>query len=437
MATTVRPRASRWVSSTFNALDIRHFRILWIGTLLSMLAFMMSMTAQSVVAFELSGNNRAVGFVMFGQGIAMLILSPFGGALADRLSKRLILLICQSVIGLSMLATATLIATGGITVFWLAAGSFVMGTMFSFLGPARQAYLGDLVEPARRGNAVALSQVAMNLTRVVGPFLAGGLLAWRAFGSAGTYFFMAGLFVIVVATLVLLPGTRSTSAGRPGVLSEIGAGLRHVGENRRLLQLVVGFVLVTLVGFPYMTVLPGFTTDVLGRGTAEFGVLLGISALGGLIVSLVVASLADSARAPLILLLSSAGIGVALILTGLAPSFAVALLTMFVVGGAVSGFQTLNSALVMRETAPAYYGRVMSITMLAFSGTGLIALPIGLLADAIGERATLVLMGAGVCVVVLLLALWSARADAARASDTPDQTDDGRLVAPIKTPVER
>ena len=411
MARTVpRPQVGGWLSTTFASLDNRNFRVLWVGTALSFLAFMMSMTAQSVVAFDLTGNNRAVGFVMFGQGIAMLVLSPFGGALADRMSKRLLLLLCQTVIGLTMFATAVLIATGAITVFFLAVGSFVMGTMFAFLGPGRQAYLGDLVESERRGNAVALTQVAMNLTRVVGPFLAGGLLAWRLTGAAGTYFFMAGLFVVVVATLFLLPGTRSSAAGRPSVLSEIKAGLRHVGENPRLLQLVAGFVLVTMVGFPYMTVLPGFASRELGVGTGGYGILLGISAMGGLIASLAVASLADSPRAALVLLLSSIGIGVTLILTGLAPSFAVALVTMFCLGGAVSGFQTLNNALVMHETDPAYYGRVMSITMLAFSGTGLVALPVGLLADAIGERGTLMAMGAAVCVIVALLALWSVRA---------------------------
>ncbi|MGH2602198.1 MAG: MFS transporter [Dehalococcoidia bacterium] len=405
--TTPRPRASRWVSSTFASLDLRHFRVLWIGTALSFIGFMMSSTAQNVVAFDLTGNNGAVGLVMFGQGMAMLILSPFGGALADRMSKRLLLLVCQSAIGLTMFATGVLIATGAITVLLLAAGAFVMGTMFSFLGPARQAYIGDLVAPERRGNAVALTQVAMNMTRVVGPFLAGGLLAWSAVGSAGTYFAMAALYVVVVATLMQLPPTRSTSAGRPGMLTEIAGGLRHIRENPRLTQLVVGFVLVTIVGFPYMTVLPGFATRDLDVGTAGYGVLLGVSALGGLIMSLAVASLADSARAPLVLLLSSAGIGVTLILTGLAPSFALALVTMFGVGGAVSGFQTLNNALALRETGPAYYGRVMSITMLAFSGTSLIALPIGMLADAIGERATLIMMGAGVCLAVGLLRMWA------------------------------
>jgi len=131
---TARPRLSGWVSSTFGALENRHFRVLWIGTALSFIGFMMSATAQNVVAFELAGSNRAVGLVMFGQGVAMLILSPFGGALADRVSKRLLLLVCQAAIGLTMLATALLIAGGLITVLLLAAGSFVMGTMFALSG---------------------------------------------------------------------------------------------------------------------------------------------------------------------------------------------------------------------------------------------------------------------------------------------------------------
>ena len=402
-------RASRWLSTTFSALELRDFRVLWIGTALSGLAFMMSMTAQSVVAFDLSGNNRAVGLVMFGQGVAMLFISPFGGALADRLSKRLLLLLCQSVIGLAMFATALLIATDRITIFFLAAGAFVMGTMFSFLGPARQAYVGEVVDLDRRGNAVALSQVAMNLTRVVGPSLAGVMLAVGLIGAAGTYFFMAFLFVLVVATLLQLPPTRASAPSGTHVLGEIGAGLRHVTENPRLLHLVAGFVLVTMVGFPYMTVMPGFVTQELGRGAAAYGILLAVSALGGLIVSLAIASLADSPRAPLLLSLMSGGLGVMLILTGLVPNFAAALVTMFGVGGCVSGFQALNSALTLRDTAPAYYGRVMSITMLAFSATGIIGLPIGVLADAIGERTTLIVMGVGVLLVVAGLALWSGR----------------------------
>ena len=418
---TVRAGAAGWVGATFDSLRNRGYRILWIGSALSFLGFMMSMTAQSVVAFDLAGNNEAVGLVQFGQGVMMLALGPFAGAMADRLSKRTVILLCQAVIALLMLSIALLIYTGAISVLFLAAGSAIMGTTFAFLGPTRQAYLGDLVEPERRGNAVALSQVAMNGTRIVGPFLVGGLLSWRLTGSGGTFLFIAGLFAIVVWTTFLLPPTAARpSRGGPSVRQDIVLGFKHVTENPQLLLLVASFVLVVMCGFSYMTVMPGFTEQELGVGTAGLGVLLGVAAIGGLIVSLVFAGFADSPRAALLLIVSSAGLGAGLILTGLAPSFTLAMATMFLVGAASSGFQTLNNALVMRETDPAYYGRVMSLTMMAWSGTGLVALPVGWYADLVGERGALMTMGAAVCAVTGLLALWAARnAGRPRAAAAP------------------
>ncbi len=394
-----------WFASTFDSLTIRPYRILWLGTVLSFVAFMMSNTAQGVVAYDLTGSNRAVGWVGFGQGIAMLGLMPFGGAIADRLSKRFLLLFGQSSIGLSMLLLGILIRTDAITIFFLACGAFITGTMFSFIGPTRTAYIGELVPPERRGNAIALTQVGMNMTRVFGPFAAGGLLAWAVVGKAGVYFIMAGIFVFVVATLAQLPPSVGKSLPGRSVMGDIRLGVQHVAANPRLKTLILGFLTVTVLGFPYMVVLPGLTKDQLHAGDAGYGTLVGVSSIGGLAMSLVVASLADSQRATLYLTLSSLGLGVALILTGLAPTFPVALLTMMLVGGAGSAFQTLNNAIALREAQPEYFGRVMSLMMLAWSFNGLIGLPIGLLADEIGERHVLIVMGVAVMAGVALLAM--------------------------------
>lgn len=395
----------------FAALSNRDFRVLCLGSFFAFVAFMMSSTAQNVVAFDLSGNNRAVGFVAFGQGLAMLVFPPFGGALADRLSKKLLLLICQSVIGFTFLFLAILLATDTVTIFFLAAGSFVTGTMFSLMGPTRMALVGELVEPERRGNAAALTQVAMSSARVAGPFMGGGLLAWSIFGATGTYFLTAAIFVFVVATLSLLPPTspRAADSQKTSVRQDIMLGVRYVSENPRLLPLVVGFFLIVTVGFSYFTVLPGFASDQLGLGAAGFGTLVGVSAIGGLLTSILVTPFADSARAKTALTFSSLGIGISLIVLGLVPGFALALVAMFLVGGCTTGFQTLNSALVLREANPAYYGRVMSLLMLAWGAVGLVSLPVGILADAIGERGTLMLCGIAVCVVVLGVEYWFAR----------------------------
>ncbi len=395
-----------WVSATFDALRVRDYRVLWIGTVVSFLAFQMSSTAQSVVAFDLTRNNHAVGFVAFGQGISMLALTPFGGAVADRVSKRLLLLVAQATIGATMFAIGMLILTDSITVFFLAMASFITGMMFSFNGPTRTAYIAELVGPERRGNAMALTQVGMNATRIFGPFLVGGLLAWQLVGAAGTYFFMSGLFVFVMATLVQLPPSAGRRQAGSTVVGDIRLGVRHVMENPRLLQIVAAFWLVTMLGFPYFVVMPGFTKGVLHAGTAGFGLLVGVSAIGGLAMSLVVASMADSPRAPLLQALSSLLMGLALICTGLAPTFAIALVTMVFVGAGGSGFQTLNNTLALREASPVYFGRVMSLTMLAWSFNGLVGLPIGYLADAFGERAVISGMGVSVCGVVALMAVW-------------------------------
>jgi MFS family permease len=386
--------------------------VLWIGSALAFVAFMMSVTAQSVVAYDLAGSNNAVGAVQFGQGLALCLLGPVAGAIVDRLSKRLVLLICQSVIGLTMLALALLLRTDTLTVSSLVGSAVVMGTMFSFLGPARQAYLGELVEPERRGNAVALTQVAMNATRVIGPFLAGGLLAWHVVGPAGTYFVIAAMFAVVVATLTLLPPSPNRWRGRgrsPSITLDVKRGVKHVTRRPHLRLLIASFMLVIMTGFPYLAILPGYATEELGVGTAGIGVLLGAAAAGGFIVSLLFASLANAPRAPLLLAVTGGFFGGALILTGLAPSLPLAVLSLFCLGAAGSGFQTLNNALVMQVADPAYYGRVTALLMVGWGVNGLIALPISLFADAAGERTALMVMGVAVCAATVVITSWATR----------------------------
>jgi MFS family permease len=377
---------------------------------LAFVAFNMSMTAQGVVAYDLTGSNTSVGAVVFGQGIAMLFLNPFGGAVADRFSKRWLILIAQFVIGSTMLATAILIETNQITILFLAIGAFVVGSMFSFLGPTRTALVGDVVSEGRIGNAMALIQVGGNFARIGGPFLAGALLSWPLIGSGGTYFFIASIFVLVIVTLFWIPDSPARAdRGETNVLQDIRSGFRHVLDHPRLAHALVSFHLVTMIGLSYIVLMPGFAKDVLDAGTAGLGVMLGVAAAGGFVMSLIVASLADSKRAPLFLALSSLALGSTLILVGFAPTFGVALLVMFLVGGASSAFQTLNNAVALRRTTRQFYGRVVSLMFLAWGMMSLMSLPIGILGDLAGERTVLSGLGVTLCVVVALLTLWEKR----------------------------
>lgn len=397
---------------------MRDYRILWIGTTLSFIAFLMSSTAQGVVTYDLAGNNRAVGAVLFAQSLSMFILSPVAGVIADRWPKRRSLLICQVTVLATYLLIGALLATDRLTVPILAASGLVIGITFAAIRPVRSAYLGDIVPPERRGNAVALQQVAISAAQVLGPFIAGGLLAWELVGKAGTYFFMSALYLVVVVTLWKIPATPSRGkAAGPGVLTDIVLGFRHVFANPRLLWCIAGFVLLTIVGQPYLVVLPGFTKDELGAGTGALGVLFGISAIGGLSLSLVVASWADTPKAAPALMVSTFILGLALLGLGIAPSFFLAAVAMFFIGCGVGGFQTLNNAIAMKESEPAYYGRVISLTMMALSLSGIVSLPLGFLADAAGERAVLVLLGIATCAVTAGLTFW--RVHISRAYPAP------------------
>jgi len=147
----------------------------------------MSTAAQSVVAFDLRGSNSSVGSVVAAQGLAMLLLGPFGGALADRLRKRRLIAASQSVTATVVRPLALSVATGTIRVEYLALGSLVMGATFAFLGPARQAPTVDLVPSEQRGNALALTQVGHSASRVLGPAVAGLFLAWAFSRATGAY----------------------------------------------------------------------------------------------------------------------------------------------------------------------------------------------------------------------------------------------------------
>ncbi len=391
---------SGWAQTTFQALYDRNYRILWVGTTLAFLAFMMSSVVQSIVAFDLTGTNEAVGVVSVGMGLATLLIAPFGGVVADRLSKRLLLLFGQGAIGVTFALVGVLIVTDQITIFWLAASTFVMGAVFSFIAPARQAWIGEILPAANLANGIALQQVAMTATRILGPFLCGGLIAISFVGTGGTYLAMSGMFIFVLATLYQVP-TAPPSERSKGVSigGDIVLGLRHLRERPQLLVLAASFIGIVIAGFSYQVVLPGYLDHSLGHDPAEIALLFGVGAVAGLTVTVVLAGMSDSRHAFRLMLLGGLIMALGLALMAIAPGMLVALGAMLLVGAGSSSFQLLNNSLIMQESDRAYHGRVMSIVMLAWGFNGLVAFPFGFIADRLGERETLAVMGALVLAV--------------------------------------
>lgn len=387
---------------SFGALAVRPFRVLLTGTLLSFTAFFTSTVVQSVVAFELTGTNTAVGSAVFGQGMGMTLCGPLGGALADRLPKRRVIAASQLVSSICFATLASLYASGELVLSHLVISSFLIGCAFGFLGPARQALAADLVSPTRVGSAMALTNVVNTISRVLGPFVAGVLLAWEGLGATTAYSTMSVLYLGSALLLLFLP----RSVVRPNVadthvFQDLRGGLVYVWQHVELRNLLIFFVSVMLIGFPHVTLIPGLLENQLGRPAEEVTRFAFFSAIGAFAASVTVARYADSTAATRIYSWMAIAFGVSLILLAAAPGLFAGLAIIVIVGAASGGFHALNGAVIARRTEPEFMGRVMSLTLLAFAGFSLTALPLGILADRFGER--FVLAGMGVAVTVLSL----------------------------------
>ncbi len=403
---------------TFAALAVPSFRVMWAGTWASYIPFFMSNVVNGVVAFQLAHVNRAVGTVVFAQGVAMAALAPLGGAGADRWPKRRVLVLTQLAAAVVFGSFALLLALERLSIVALAAGSFVLGVSVSFLGPARQALAAELVGPDLRGNAVALNQVPLTGAQVLGPAIAGFMLA-SPWGATGAYALMSALYV--AAALALLPLPRSlgrVGAAETHVLADLRDGLRYVATHRRLRLLVSFFVGVIMTGFSYIAVLPGLVEHAFERPAEAVPPLFFTSALGGLAVTLATARLADTQRALPVFVAMPFLFAAGLLAVSAAPSYLAGVAAMFVVGSGFGGFQTLNAAVIVRATEPHYLGRVFSLTMLAFAGVSLMSLPVSVLADTVGERATLAALSAIVVAIALAVVVALRRIDRAQPSST-------------------
>lgn len=380
------------------------FRLLWLGTLFSFLGMQMQVIARGYLAFELTGKNSALGGVMIAFGVPQLFLGLWGGVLADRLPKRNMLIICQLIVGANSAAVAVLIELNMIEFWMLIVAGFVQGAGFAFIGPARQAFIGDLVDRHAIGNAVVLQQLSMNSSRVIGPAIAGAMIGIAVIGTAGVYFMTTIGFVLATVTMLRLPaGNPTPRETKVSPLADMKDGLDYVRQRPSIMLLILTFFAVIMVGFPYQSFLPSVAKDVYGMGGGGLGVLQSAGAVGAVIATLLVAAYAESRHnwvaQPVLALI----FGLSLVGFGLAPNFWFGLLAMTAIGAFASGFQGVNNSLTMQSTDGPYQGRVQSISMLSWSLFGLMSLPIGILADQIGIQETLVILGVVVMVSVALL----------------------------------
>ncbi len=394
--------APRWMKP-FLALKEQEFRHLWLGMLPGTLGMQMGMITNGYLAYELTNSAAAIGFVTLGSGIPMLLFALIGGVVADRVSKRRVLMITQTIIGLCAVALAVVVLTGVVTIWMMTAVAFVMGTCFAFNMPARQSFVAEIISRKRLMKAIALNNAGMNMSRVVGPALAGFLIGKPWMGIGGIYVLMACMYAFVVLSLFRI-SDRGTSANvrKASGYRSLLDGLSYIKGNAVVLALLMLAFAPVILGMPYQALMPVFAEEVFSVGATGLGLLMMVNGIGALLGSLAVASMSGASRRGLIQL----GLGVAfgLSLAGFAWSgrFDVAMLALLIVGATSAGYMALNSTLVMDKTEPQFHGRVMSVYMLTFSAMPLAVTPFGAMADSYGAPLTIGIGGLALVAVVVI-----------------------------------
>ncbi len=397
---------------TFQALHNPHYRMLWLGMLSAFLTMNMQQVARGWLAYELTGSARALALVAISWGAPMLLFSLPGGVAADRFEKKHVMMASQLAGAFVAVGVALLVAFDLIEIWHLVVAGLIQGTGFAFNLPARQAIIRELVSNGELMNAVALNNAGMNLMRIVGPSLAGILIATPTVGVEGVYFVMTGFYFLAAITLARLPRTRArrlAAEGRPAVergspLRQIRAGLAYVIANPNVRTLMALAFLPILIGFPYQILLPVMAgKEALDVGARGLGVMATAVGAGALVGSLVVASLGRFQRRALLQAFMGVGFGAGLAAFAGAPTLMLAIPALALVGFAADAYSSLNSTMIMTNTDPRFQGRVMSIYLMTFAAMPLGAAPLSGFADLIGVRETV--LGMGIIVAAFIAAV--------------------------------
>ena len=395
---------------TFAALRFPQHRRLWMSGLVVFLAVNSQTIARGWLARELTGTNAGLGGVLLGFGLAMLVATPFGGVAADRLPKRTVLVVAQLLLVFSSGWIGVAVQFDFVQYWMLIAAGALQAVAFALYGPGRMAFIAELVPEDTMPNAIVLGQMSAEGMRVIGPTTAGILIGAATWGLAAVFIASTVLCTAaVLLTLTLPPGEPRTDRPRRSPWEELGDGLQYVRDHKDISLLVFTSLAVVMAGYPYMAFLPSVADGIFDAGSGGYGLMATTSAIGALAAGFVTA--AGSSRRDQWPVVSVAGavFGIGLVALGLAPVFAVALVVLLVVGGASLMFQTTVNSLLLGRSDFEYHGRIQSLIMLGFSGFGIVALPLGVLADTIGLRTTLVLMGSAALVTTAVYTKRSTR----------------------------
>ncbi|MFC1993803.1 MFS transporter [Chloroflexota bacterium] len=395
---------AKGLRGTFRSLENRNYRWFWLSALAAFTSMQMQVFARGWLVYDLTGSSLALGWVSFAFGIPILLLSPLGGTITDRVDKRNLLITTQILAGIANLVIAVLISIGVIEIWHLIFSAFITGVLFSFNTPGRQSMIPELVEREQLMNAIALSSGAMNLTRIFAPALSGILVA--TIGIDWVYYITVTCFIIAAVLLFAVTPIGKVSRNSTSTIkAEILEGFTYVRHSPVLLSLLALAFIPIVFGMPYQMLMPAFAVDVLDVGASGLGFLMAAIGVGALLGSLSIASLGNFRHKGI--LLYGALILFGAFLIGLAGSnnYYLSVFLLLGIGAASTSYMAANNTMIHLNVIDGMRGRVMGIYMITIGLFPLGVLPIGAIAEVMGVQLAVGVSGAFLLLFTLTMAI--------------------------------
>jgi MFS family permease len=400
--------------TVFQSLKVRNYRLFASGQVVSLSGTWMQRVAQDWLVLNLSHNSgSAVGITTGLQFAPVLIFGMYGGVLADRYRKRRILVLTQVAMGLLALGLGLLDLTGAVQLWHVYALAFALGIASAIDAPARQAFVTELLGPSLLANAVGLNSATFNFARVLGPAVAGVLIA--ATGTSWVFLINATSFIAVIGCLLAMKEddlyVGKPVARRPGAIREGFAYVRHRPE----LMAIIGLIgVVGMLGFNFQLTSALLTKNTFHKGASSYGLISAVYATGSLLGALVSAKRGRLGRRRLVFV-AAAAYGLIEILAGLMPTFWAFFALLVPFGFATMTFSNAANTTVQLGVAPSMRGRVMALYIMIFLGGTPIGAPlIGWIAEVAGPRWSLITGGIASAGAAVVAALYLARREKLR-----------------------
>lgn len=399
----------------FSALHVADFRWLWIGSLGSSFAMNMQIIARGWLVYTLTSSAMDLAWVTLAFMVPQVALSLWGGVVADRLPKKRIIIIAQTLNCIATLIMAAIILGNRVT-FWdfIWFGCF-NGSVLALSMPARQAFVPELIPDRLIFTAMALQTTSWNLSRILGPALAGFLIAWVAAGDTSSAYGV-GIVYLMIAALYFLSAVTMLLVKRPGnvkqpddksPLNDITDGLRYVWANPPVFGLILLSIVPFLFGMPLNTLLPAFNEDILGGGPDDLGLLMSAMGAGAILGSLMLASMGELRNKGLWLVSTCVGWGAFTTAFGSAQGVWLAAVLVGAIGWLSAWNMSLNRGLLQMQVPDSMRGRIMSIDMMSHGLMPIGVIPISIIAERYSVAVALEVAGVVFVLVVLALAAFT------------------------------